>query len=563
VSFIFLPCHAFIAIDSPFNSKYLATNAISFEKYSTLLLQSTSWGITDDWSDLSSKTTDKDHDLSNINEVSINTENMKAIVMEESMQNQFISETIDSIINHHGDASDPQLYDTVQSMDRNQENEMEREMDEIAMMIRCNKSPDKMLIQEGRALGVLEDEEKFDLQQLIMRRRTTKTMNKNGDDSYDSSNVMVLHDENYETTDFFDKAVSDLFSMYAVKSNDKDELDVLDSKAVAKWLGMCFDETIGKHDRQVLSIISKYGTYGKGYFTKANFYQMYMEALKQSLTESFSGIDKTVQYIWRDFYNHDILSPSHAMHSALEKDMEEQINAIKDLNKNGRSSTSMFMDEDDLEFVDECEILDWGVPSKDSEKELKSSYELVEMASDNKTPKRIRDGSFVFVDEETCIGCTQCAQVAPSSYTMLENGRARAFSQSESPEVNIAVSVCPVNCIHTIAFHELKELEGGRDKGDGHGHHKHMGRMQGITPLHVSGMDSDANHKSSWYHYIKQKCCSSGNCPTRGCFDCPRYSKAGDNPYFKEIHRKGQYVRKLDLASQSWEVQSRRKFANV
>jgi hypothetical protein len=37
----------------------------------------------------------------------------------------------------------------------------------------------------------------------------------------------------------------------------------------------------------------------------------------------------------------------------------------------------------------------------------KSSHELVEMSFDGMTPKRIRDGQFVFIDEETCIGCTQ------------------------------------------------------------------------------------------------------------------------------------------------------------
>lgn len=40
-------------------------------------------------------------------------------------------------------------------------------------------------------------------------------------------------------------------------------------------------------------------------------------------------------------------------------------------------------------------------------KKEKGSHELVEMAYDGKTPKRIRDGQFVFIDEETCIGCTQ------------------------------------------------------------------------------------------------------------------------------------------------------------
>lgn len=485
-------------------------------------------------------------------------ESLKDVLKEKlSQEDQYISETIDSIVNHNGDPTDPQLYDTLKSMDRKKlDEESEREMNEVAMMIRCNKSPDDLLIREGRALGPLEDDEKFDLQQLAMR---IEIRSENRDTSRDPLNIIIVQNESYEPTDFFGKAVYNLFSIYAEES--KEDNAVMNSEAMAKWLGICLNESIGKHDRQVLRLISKYGTYGKGYLTKPNFYQMYLDALQQSLNESFAGIEKTAQNIWRDFYNHNILSPSHEMYRALEKDMEKQINAIKDLNEKYSPSSSSFMS--DHEFVDECEILDWGISSDDDKKELKSSHELVEMASDNKTPKRIRDGNFVFVDEESCIGCQQCVQTAPTSYTMLENGRARAFAQSDSPEVSIAVSVCPVNCIHEIAFHELKELESGRDQGDGHVHHKHMGRMQGHTPLFVAGIDSDANHKSSWYHYIKQKCCSSGNCPSRGCFDCPRYSKPGDNPFFKEIHNNAQHARRLDLALNSWEVQIRRKFADV
>jgi len=40
-----------------------------------------------------------------------------------------------------------------------------------------------------------------------------------------------------------------------------------------------------------------------------------------------------------------------------------------------------------------------------------SIHELVEMAYDGNTPKRIRDGQFVFIDEETCIGCTQVSAI--------------------------------------------------------------------------------------------------------------------------------------------------------
>ena len=145
----------------------------------------------------------------------------------------------------------------------------------------------------------------------------------------------------------------------------------------------------------------------------------------------------------------------------------------------------------------------------------KGSHELVEMASDGRTPKRIRDGQFVFIDEETCIGCVQvsravvydprlfdsrcpvvvyfvygafaterdesvtyrhracvislsfsliskslipprfvraipqCAQIAPSSFKMIEDsGRARTYQQSSALDVENAVMVSRDIYIH-------------------------------------------------------------------------------------------------------------------
>ena len=87
---------------------------------------------------------------------------------------------------------------------------------------------------------------------------------------------------------------------------------------------------------------------------------------------------------------------------------------------------------------------------------------------------------------------------------MVENGRARAYSQRNTPEVAIAVSTCPVDCMHYVSFDELQELESARDHGDGREDHRHFGHSKsrgyvGRIPLYVSGIDSDANHRSSWY----------------------------------------------------------------
>lgn len=151
----------------------------------------------------------------------------------------------------------------------------------------------------------------------------------------------------------------------------------------------------------------------------------------------------------------------------------------------------------------------------------------------------------VFVDEESCIGCGQCPNIAMTSFLMLDNGRARSYYQASTPEVSEAVAACPVNCIKFVSFDELKELETSRDIGDGRTDHKHLGRE--MTPLHVSRRSSDASHKSSWYHHLKNKCSSDKMCPQRGCYDCPMYANLGDNPFFQKKNREAERIRAKDI----------------
>ena len=124
----------------------------------------------------------------------------------------------------------------------------------------------------------------------------------------------------------------------------------------------------------------------------------------------------------------------------------------------------------------------------------------------------------------------------------------------------ISVLSCPVHCMHMISFDELKELELARDDGDGRTDHRHFGSGKSHKPLHVSRRDSDANHKSSWYHYLKGKCAGS-SCPQRGCYDCPKY-KPGENPFFVERHKQSEHTRALDFIA-SGEADKWRKVAEL
>ncbi|CAA2998584.1 chaperone dnaJ C76, chloroplastic-like isoform X1 [Olea europaea subsp. europaea] len=67
----------------------------------------------------------------------------------------------------------------------------------------------------------------------------------------------------------------------------------------------------------------------------------------------------------------------------------------------------------------------------------------------------------VFVDEFSCIGCKNCANVCPNVFAIEEDfGRARVYSQLGNLEsVQDAVDSCPVDCIHWTSAPQLSLLE--------------------------------------------------------------------------------------------------------
>ncbi|KAJ7948458.1 Chaperone protein dnaJ [Quillaja saponaria] len=66
-----------------------------------------------------------------------------------------------------------------------------------------------------------------------------------------------------------------------------------------------------------------------------------------------------------------------------------------------------------------------------------------------------------FVDEFSCIGCKNCANVAPDVFGIEEDfGRARVYSQCGNPDlVQQAIDSCPVDCIHWTSAAQLSLLE--------------------------------------------------------------------------------------------------------
>ena len=154
-----------------------------------------------------------------------------------------------------------------------------------------------------------------------------------------------------------------------------------------------------------------------------------------------------------------------------------------------------------------------------------------------------RSLNLVFIDEDSCIGCRQCVNIAPDSFLMMESGRARTFVQRLGVDVDDAVNACPVACMHRVSFQELSRCETARDKVVGSNNDHSPPHHGGHIPLHVARRDSDRNRRTSLYHTLRAKCVTNSDCPKRGCYDCPSYPNPGENPYFIAKHKQAEHIR--------------------
>ena len=453
-----------------------------------------SWSVEDDWTKLS----DTDNagpssgDIYNTdivrkaaNEIAVGQE-----VHQLSIEDALIADIVDTV-HHNGWYFEPSpgeaaLYDTKteELTQMSFEDEMGKE---IAMLVRCNQFPEEMLIGEGRLLAPLVEDQLNDLSQL----------------------VNIADDGSYDQTIFFREAVSAMFYEHAHRDNTAGML-IMDAMGTAQWLAKSIGTTephpISPHDRRVATTISRFSNYGTGYLTEVNFQELYKASVISALDGSSLKLKKewnvkqpTIETIWRDIRNHNILSP-------VELERAVQLVALRA----EYGAVNTFNAQQSIIEMDECEIVELEEITKSS-LEFKSSHELIKLAKDGTTPLWMRDGEFIFIDEESCIGCKQCTHASPDSFLLLDNGRARTFNQRNTPDVVMGVEACPVNCMHPVSFDELKEMETARDHGDGRTDHRHFGGGRTHTALNVAGIGSDANHKSSWFHYLQNKCYSKSN----------------------------------------------------
>ena len=400
--------------------------------------------------------------------------------------------------------------------------------DELSLLIRCNESPQNLLIQTGRTLPTLSQIQKDALSQLLKRHEI------GDDDRVQDSTAVTVGATCWKPTKFLRQACQTMLKRHGSqlteetktnpmdtdstsKANTTPSSWILNRQGIAQWLETSLGQpkgTIGVHDLRINQILSYHAKYASGYLTMDDFVRLYVKALvgketkvaESSLEQLERFRIKEIRDVWRDIRNHGILSPVETerrkQQAALDRAFAEQ--SGKEADTTEIVTAGMY---DSSMILDECEIVDDSslVPSIRGTRKTESSYQKVELAADNKTPIWMKDGEFVFIDEQSCIGCTQCALAAPGSFHMTEyDGRARTFQQRNGPDVAAAVKACPVDCMHYVSYRELKELEDARDRGDGREDHRHFGQTKdrgyiGHTPLHVSRRGSDSNHRSSWY----------------------------------------------------------------
>ncbi len=199
------------------------------------------------------------------------------------------------------------------------------------------------------------------------------------------------------------------------------------------------------------------------------------------------------------------------------------------------------------------------VVDDDIDMETVESHSQVEWDDDTDEPVR---SQHVYVDEVTCIGCTNCAMIAGSTFFMEgEHGRARVFQQwgDDDETIAVAIETCPVDCIHYVPYDELKRLEIERRKQN----------INFKARLVNQGEAGSSGHQAKYGGgavFTDQQIISGNmgarcnNCPSRGCKNCPMFG-VGKSPYF--IEKEKARMEKRAKAEMKRQMESQNKRAEL
>jgi len=185
------------------------------------------------------------------------------------------------------------------------------------------------------------------------------------------------------------------------------------------------------------------------------------------------------------------------------------------------------------------------------------SHTMVEWDDEEDEPVRAQH---VYVDEVTCIGCTNCAMIAQSTFFMEgEHGRARVFQQwgDDDETIEIAIQTCPVDCIHYVPYNELKRLEVERRKQNINFKSRLVNSGEGASYQAKYGGGAVFTDQQIISGNMGSRC---NNCPSQGCKNCPMFG-VGLNPEFQK--REEQRKEKRAKAEMKKKMESQNKRAEL
>lgn len=186
------------------------------------------------------------------------------------------------------------------------------------------------------------------------------------------------------------------------------------------------------------------------------------------------------------------------------------------------------------------------------------SHSQVEWDEDRDEPVRAQH---VYVDEVSCIGCTNCANIAQSTFFMEdEHGRARVFQQwgDDEETIQVAIETCPVDCIHYVSYDELKRLEVERRAQNINNKARLVSQAE-----YTSGAGYQASYGGGGGTFTGQQKISGNagsrcnNCPSRGCENCPMFG-VGRNPEFQRREEQRKMRRAKREMKRKMESQNKR-----
>lgn len=175
---------------------------------------------------------------------------------------------------------------------------------------------------------------------------------------------------------------------------------------------------------------------------------------------------------------------------------------------------------------------------------------------------------FTYVDEDTCIGCKNCAFVARNTFFMEDSfsGKARVFHQGGDSEdlIDEAIDSCPVNCIHYVSHEDLVTLENERlRREDSLDFNNYASFKRAWTGQDVAVPETNAKYYGSLAQGVR-----CNNCPSRGCAKCPMFG-VGQNPIYlrRKEEREARKRRSGEAAQEEADRQAQRQmdilFADV